>query len=270
MDKNHYILFVDDSGSRFPDHRIVEGKEFDCFALGGVLINKKDIPNIIFQHKEFCREWNVTVPLHSYEIRNATKGFSWIGKTDEIKYRFWRAVGDFLIDLPVVAFATVVDRSGYNIKFKDKYQNARWMMCKTTFAILVERVAKYVIAQNATFEIFFEGSTKRENNLLVNYGKSYKKEGLPFSADTSAQYTPLQTEDFRQVLIGNPKRGFKTNPLLQIADMYLFPMVARKYHGVDYLPWRSMYETKRVIDALIPEESWQQCGIKYSCFEYKK
>jgi hypothetical protein len=41
------------------------------------------------------------------------------------------------------------------------------------------------------------------------------------SNETSAQYTPLQVEDFKHVLIGNPKRGFKTNPLLQIADMYL-------------------------------------------------
>jgi hypothetical protein len=44
-------------------------------------------------------------------------------------------------------------------------------------------------------------------------------------------------------------------------------MVARKYNGVDYLPWRSMYQENRVIDALIPEELWQQLGIKYSCFE---
>lgn len=267
--RNHYILFVDDSGSRYPDHKIIVGKEFDCFALGGVLIHEKDIPEIIEKHKEFCGKWNISAPLHSYEIRNATDNFKWIGETPGLKEKFWNDIGEFLVDLPVLGFAAVVDRTGYNSKFKNLYKNQRWMMCKTAFAVLVERAAKYVIEQGATFEIFFEGSTAKENNLLVSYGKAYKEVGLPFSSGTSAKYSPLEAADFKKVLLGKPERGYKSNPLLQIADMYLFPMVARKYLGVAYLPWQSAFNKKKVIDAVLSEEQWGELGIKYSCFQYK-
>lgn len=267
MERNHYILFVDDSGSRYPDHTIVSGKELDCFALGGVLIHEKDIPLILNQYKNFCLKWNIKAPLHSYEIRNATDNFAWIGKSHESKEKFWSEVGQFLVNLPVLGFAAVVDRVGYNSKFKDVYENQRWMMCKTAFAVLVERAAKYVTDQNATFEIFFEGSTAKENNLLVSYGKAFKEVGLPFSSNTSAKYRPLDASDFKKVLLGKPRRGYKSNPLLQIADMYLFPMIARKYLGVEYLPWKAAFDNKRVIDAVVAEEQWGELGIKYSCFQ---
>ncbi|MCI0542339.1 hypothetical protein L0Y69_01100, partial [bacterium] len=46
----------------------------------------------------------------------------------------------------------------------------------------------------------------------------------------------------------------------------LYPMAKRKYEPT-YNPWVKLFESKKVIDAIIPESEWQECGIKYSCFD---
>jgi hypothetical protein len=60
-----------------------------------------------------------------------------------VKDRFMRELGAMLLSVPVIGFACTVDRPGYNHRYREKYGRQTWMPCRTAFAVVVERAAKY-------------------------------------------------------------------------------------------------------------------------------
>ena len=54
--------------------------------------------------------------------------------------------------------------------------------------------------------------------------------------------------------------------MLQIADLYLYPMAKAGYDR-SYRPYRALMEAGRLIDAILPAEDRPMLGIKYNCFE---
>jgi hypothetical protein len=52
---------------------------------------------------------------------------------------------------PFLGFACVIDRPGYNARYREKYGREQWSLCKTAFSELVERAAKY--AQGAGYRL---------------------------------------------------------------------------------------------------------------------
>lgn len=263
-----FYLYIDDSGSRFPDKgtELVRADGMDHFALGGVLIHESEKDSVRNQYISFCKDWNIEYPLHSTKIRGRRNDFKWLEQSTKINERFLENLELFLVSLPVIGFAAVIHRPGYNLRYEERYRGKRWLMCKTAYTILVERVCKYVQLQNGNLEVRFEEVGKFEDRAIVQYARDLKKEGMPFNKETSEKYGCLAPNDFQNVILGEPKRKTKDNLFVQIADLYLYPMVKRKYEP-SYNPWVQLFENKKVIDALLKDSELESLGIKYSCFD---
>ncbi len=169
------------------------------------------------------------------------------------------------MDIPVVAIAAVVDREGYNSKYKEMYGDKQWNLCKTAFSILTERSLKYVIKRNGKLRIKFEAGGKDYNNCIIDYARSLKRDGLPFNRDTSAKYNELSKEDINNFLLGEPERKKKNNRITQIADLYLYS-VAKGGYDKNFEPYQLMFEHKTIIDSFLTPEECIREGVKYSCF----
>jgi hypothetical protein len=177
-----YHLYIDDTGSRDPDKAYatdVHGEIMDCFGLGGIIINAADIDATIQAHKKFCAEQNISYPLHSHSIRRGRRKFAWL-KTPEKEAVFLPALESYILSLPIITVACIIDRPGYVARYKERFADKLWFMCKTAFTILVERAAKYVDEQGGAMEIYFEINYCKRSSQHV-YDKSRV---LRFSPDT--------------------------------------------------------------------------------------
>lgn len=270
VQKNIYYLYFDDSGIRFPDKQQKPARNdgLDHFALGGILLSKTDRSDIIEAYKKFCEQWGITYPLRSSDMRGKREHFAWLSDKS-VHDNFFSELNALLCTIPAVGIAAVIDRQGYNDRYEKKYGEKRWWMCKTAFSILIERAAKYVAHHGGHLKIRFEESGKKEDRAIMRYFKDLKSIGMPFDISTSAKYNFLAPEDFRRVLLEEPKRQTKKSPLLQIADLYLYPMVKGGY-SKDYPPYKTLLENNKLIDTRIPLEQIETCGIKYSCFNPSK
>jgi Protein of unknown function (DUF3800) len=265
-----FYFYADDSGSRFPDRTPVLRRDgIDCFALGGILIEDTERAAMQAAHAAFCRRWKIDYPLHSTAIRGRRNKFAWLGEDPALESAFLADLENFLLSLPVRAFATVIDRSGYNLRYKEKYGDQRWWMCKSAYNILVERVCKYVDTQGGTLSIRFEQTGKAEDRALIGYGKDMKRYGSPFDPDNSRNYGALAAADYQRIIEGDPRRLTKDSPAIQIADLYLYPLVKAGYDP-EYAPWRNMMAAGKVIDALLSTADQPLLGVKYSCFDAPK
>ncbi|WP_292524673.1 hypothetical protein [Mesorhizobium sp.] len=139
-------------------------------------------------------------------------------------------------------------------------------MCKTAYCILIERAAKYARSQDCKLRVFFERAGKAEDRDLVAYMRILKTQGMPFDGANSAGYGSLTAEEFKDIVRGEPRGRTKATPMLQIADLYLYPM-AKGGYDPSYRPYRALMGHKRLIDAHLPPEELASRGIKYSCFD---
>ena len=266
-----YILYFDDTGSRDPDKSFTAGirrDKMDCFALGGILIKEEDIDAFLQAHKAFCSEWDIDYHLHSSRIRGGQGKFGWL-KRPENAGLFLPALQEFLLSLPIVGIACVIDRPGYVARYKDRYDDRLWFMCKTAFGILAERAAKFAYEGGRKLEIFFEQAGRKEDRDIVQYVRSLKREGNPFNRDTSEGYAPFTAEQYRNIILGEPRRKTKAVPMIQIADLVLYPMAKGGYNS-GYHPYGKLKEAGKLIDCLLPAEKVSLQGIKYSCFDTLK
>ncbi len=265
---NKYILCVDDSGNRNPDKHLsadnIRDDGMDWFALGGILVREEDVDKISCSLHNFKELWKITYPLHSTKIRCKRREFEWLkGKNGN---EFYESLEDFMLSLPITGIACVIHRPGYVERYKQQYEDRIWQMCRTTFSILVERAAKYADSQNRHIEILFEESGKKEDNDIMKYTKELKTHGNPFNPVTSDIYHPYTWEDYARVILGDPLRKKKWHPLVQIADLILYPIVVGGYNP-DYRPFKKLVEHCKIIDCIIREEDKPYMANKYSCFE---
>ena len=259
-------LFVDDTGSRQPDHVPVERHDgMDCFGLGGVLIDNEDLDRVWNAHRGFCNAWGITYPLHSYEIRGGRGNFSWL-KNPERAVEFLPELEEFLVNLPVMGIAAIIHRPGYVARYAERYEGRPWRMDKIAFSILIERSAKYARSKGRRLRVFFERSGRQEDRDIVAFMKELKAEGMPFDGDNAAAYRGLEAGEFSELVLGEPKGRTKATPMLQIADLYLYPMAKAGYNA-NYKPYLALMRTGRLIDAVVSSENRPLLGIKYSCFD---
>ena len=263
-----FHLYIDDTGSRNPDRAYAQqarDDKMDCFGLGGIIIREDRIDEAIQAHKLFCAEHNIDYPLHSYAIRGGREKFAWL-KTPEKSGIFMPALEEYLLSLPIITIACVVDRPGYVARYKEKFQERLWLMCKTAFTILIERAAKYVDEQGGAMEVYFEESGKVEDRALIAYMRDLKQRGNDFDKDSAAGYDGLGLDDFRRLCLGKPIRKTKATPMIQIADLVLYPM-AKAGYVKNYRPYARLKAAGKLIDTHIPAEAVPARGIKYSCFD---
>ncbi len=261
-------FYMDDSGTRYPDRkrgtRAAHG--YDWFALGGILIDQVDEVHARELHAAFCRDWKITAPLHSVEIRNRNENFLWLEKLDESeRKRFYEDLYQLMKESRAVALACVIDRTGYNHRYAEKHQNERWLLCKTAFGVAVERAAKHARFQGFKLRVMPERCNKREDSLVKGYYADLKANGMPFSTSNSSQYDPLSAQQFSETLYEFKVKN-KTSPMAQFADLFLWPICMGGYHASNW-PYQRLMQDGLLIEAHLPKVEWPTRGTKYSCFE---
>lgn len=260
-------LYLDDSGTRNPDRKLPAQFMFrDWFALGGYVCNEEDEGQIRTAHQKFCETWGITYPLHSYDIRAQTENFTWLSRLDEAEHnRFMRQLGEMLLHIPVTGQACVVDRPGYNNRYREKFGRQTWVLCRTAFAVVVERAAKFALKSKRRLRVYVEEGDKTADDMIRSYYKALRTEGMPFGGEAMAKYAPLDQGQLAQTLYDLDFKA-KSSPMAQIADLYTYP-IARGGYDPDYFPYQQMIAHQKLIDTHLTEEEILHLGIKYSCFE---
>lgn len=263
-------LYLDDSGSRHPDRKTENApKNRDWFGLGGVLVRDKDELPIREAHGRFMKKWDLdpdTVFLHSHEIRYATGNFTFLaGLEAEQKAEFFSGLFELINSPALVGIACVIDRRGYNARYREKYGVEGWSLCKTAFPIVVERAAKYARERECKMRVFVERTDKTTDSWMEGYYLHLKQNGLPFDDGRSEKYSPMSRAELGSLLHDFKKKN-KSSPLMQLADLYLYPMCLGGYVK-SYRPYQDLVAAGRLIDAHLKSEEIPSRGIKYSCWE---
>lgn len=263
-----YHLYLDDSGTRHPDRK--PGRKpahgNDWFGLGGVIIAKDD--EIAFRnvHRDFLKKWAIDKPLHSSEIRAKSDGFAFIGTLSEIEQqRFFEELYQLMANAPVIGIGCIIDRPGYNHRYLGKYGRQRWSLCKTAFPVVVERAAKYAIENGGKLRVYLERSDKKTDSQMQAYYDSLRQEGMPFAAPTSAKYAPLTSTELKSTLYEFRTKE-KSSPVMQLADLYLWPIAIGGYDPQN-LPYRKLMKDNKLINCHLSAEEVDHKGIKYSCWD---
>jgi hypothetical protein len=260
----HY--YMDDSGTRTIDHvpTPLDPKRPNHFALGGVLVLEEDEVAVRVAHARLCEKWGIGYPLHSVDIRAGTKDFSWLRRGSNDYDAFMGDLTRMLTAIPVVALACVMDRPGYDNRYRTAYPRSMWHLCRTAFSIAVERAAKYARALGRPLRVYPEKSARGDEKRIKQYYATLIAEGLPFDAGRSNTYAPLRAHEFDETLIELRFKG-KTSPPMQVADLYLWPIAMHRY-GRGGLPYAKFHEAGRLIEAQLTAEQIPSRGTKYSCF----
>src|SRR3546814_19573982 len=98
---------------------------------------------------------------------------------------FRSAIEEYLLSLPIVALACVINRPGYVARYKGRYNEQLWLMCKTAFSILVARAATFADDEGRQLEIYFEGAGQKEARDIVHYLRLLTAAGYLFSPTTT-------------------------------------------------------------------------------------
>lgn len=261
-------FYMDDSGTRHPDRKIGRKPShgYDWFGLGGVLIRQEDEEVARSLHSTFCRKWNVTKPLHSAEIRSMSGAFAWLGTACAKKRQaFLEDLYQLMAQSPLVGTACVIDRPGYNHRYLDKYGRDRWLLCKTAFSVAVERTTKFADSQGYKLKVFVERSDRKTDKTVKDYYDALRSEGMPFSSGNSSIYAPLSADKFGEVLYEFRTKN-KSSPVMQLADLFLWPMCIGGYDR-ENRPHKRLLADRKLIDCILPAATVPMLGIKYSCWE---
>ena len=267
MNRDKYILYFDDTGNRYPGTKFrqpeVREDGMNCFGLGGILIKEEDVQDLLSKHYSLCSKWQITYPLHSSKIRGGRNEFSWLRTQGHDS--FLLDLERFILSLNFVGIACIVDRPGYLARYEERYKERLWYLCKTTFCIMLERAAKFADENGRDLVVYFEQFGKMEDRNIVEYMRELKRHGNQFDIAESNGYKPLESIDYRNIVQGEPRRLTKKSPLVQVADLVLYP-IAKGGYDQTYGPYRRLNESNKLIDCHIPEEETNIRGVKYSCF----
>jgi len=260
-------FYMDDSGTRTPNRKPLgyAPKVRDFFALGGVLINEEEEATARRQYNDFCSRWSIHYPLHSVEIRHSTGSFTWL-KRDGAEYgKFMHGLTRMLLSLDALGLACVIDRPGYDARYREKYGRRQWHLCQTAFAIAVERAAKFARRDGRKLRVMPERSNKADDDRLVRYYNDLKAGGPPFEKMSSAGYEPLTSAEFTDTL-HEIRFKSKTSPMGQVADLFLWPIAISGYDP-ENRPYVALRDAGRLIETRLSAKEAELGGSKYSCFE---
>lgn len=262
-----YNLYIDETGSRHPDKRPDPSRAGrDWFALGGFIIAQEDEDEAKGRHAAFMKSWKITSPLHITDMMSEKKGFAWLGqKTEAAREQFWSDYKKLLSTMPVLGMACVIDRPGYAARgYVEKHKDSKWLLCRSAFDILIERATKHAIYNDRKLNVIFEGDVGI-NETVKGYFKNLKENGLAFDGETSAKYRPLEKEKFADTLSTIEYKN-KQSVMLQIADSYIYSM-ARNAYDKKFPLYRSLRDSKKIINFGVPQEQISSVGVKHYCFD---
>ena len=260
-------FYLDDSGTRTPNRKplLFDSGKNEFFALGGVLINEEDEGRVRAAYQELCARWSIDYPLHSVEIRHCSQAFSWLKRETDEYQRFMKDLSRFLTSIAVAGLACVVDRPGYDARYREKYGRRQWHLCQTAFSIVVERAAKFALANGRKLRVMPERGCPADERRIRQYFGELRQSGTPFNSQTSSLYSPLGPEKFRDTLY-ELRFKRKSSPMAQIADLYLWPIAIAGYDRGNRA-YNLLKSAGRLIESHISETQWDERATKYSCFE---
>jgi hypothetical protein len=260
-------FYMDDSGTRTPDRRPLafDSNRRDFFALGGVLINEDEEGVARKLYDDFCERWRITYPLHSVEIRHSKKNFTWLKRDTEGHEKFMQDLTRLLTTMNVTGIACVIDRPGYDARYRYQYGRRMWHLCQTAFCIVVERAAKWSVRDARKLRVMPERSSPKDEKRLKEYFDGMKSSGAPFDAHRSTRYAPLDPEQLASTLYELRFKS-KSSPMVQIADLFLWPIAVGGYDPM-HLPYTLLRDSGRLIECHLDTAEHSACGTKYSCFE---
>jgi len=217
-------------------------------------------------HAKFVHDWKIIAPLHSSEIRSRNKNFLWLRNLDKHENeKFHSDLFKLMRDVPAIGIACVVDRPGYNSRFLEKFNNEPWLLCKSAFAIVVERAAKFAIKDDRKLRVNVERCNKAEDRRIKEYYYNLRDVGQPFNEENSKKYNALSPHDFHSALY-DLRLKEKSSPVMQLADLCLWPMCIGGYHQSNR-PYSVLRDAHKFIDTHLPEKDVSTLGMKYYCFE---
>jgi hypothetical protein len=260
-------FYMDDSGTRVPNRKPLpfDPRRHEFFALGGVLINEEDEGAARTAYEEFRHRWSIDYPLHSVEIRHSSHAFSWLKRGADEYEKFMRDLSRFLTTIDVVGLACVVDRPGYDERYRGKYGRRQWHLCQTAFSVVVERAVKYARDNGRKLRVMPERSSRDDERRIRAYFEYLREKGPPFDSQSSFQYAPLSADEFCDTLYELRFKG-KSSPMAQVADLYLWPLAIAGYDEGNRA-YGLLKTAGRLIESRLPESQQSARGTKYSCFE---
>jgi hypothetical protein len=265
-------LYVDDSGSRFPDKRRGGGghNPSQWFGLGGILLKESDEARVVERYEEFRERWrehlHADAPLHSSDIRQRKGPFAWLTKDAAVRDRFHDDLSALVTSLPILCTACVIDRGGYAARYYKIYdETKRWWLCKTALAVLLERTVKYALREGCVVRVYVERSDKEIDRCMRSYYDDLRTKGLPFDQNSMASYAPLDASALAKTLY-DFKTKTKRSRIMQLADLCLYPLCTAGYNK-NSRPYQSLVESQKLIDCVLSAEEVRTMGIKYSCFD---
>ena len=180
-------FYMDDSGTRKPDRAPTpfDPRQQNHFALGGILILEEDEDQARAAHAALCAKWSIDYPLHSVNIRAASKDFAWLRRESPEYQPFMEDMTQMILDIPVVGLACVIDRPGYDVRYRERYGRNQWQLCRTAFTIAVERAAKHARRCGVQLRVLPERSNKDDEGRIKRYYDDLREHGLPFDPGTS-------------------------------------------------------------------------------------
>ena len=263
-----FHLYIDETGSRHPDRAPTNAKHgLDWFALGGFLIKAEDVDPAKNALDTFIASWpQIRAPLHLTDMRAERKAFAWLGTlSDDERTRFWTEYRRFLCSVPIAATACVIDRPGYVARgYGSRQGDAKWLLCRSAFDILVDRSAKYAKHHGRRLRIFYERADPNADRRTESYYKYLKTIGLAFDSGTSSKYQPLSQSDFMATLLSIEGKD-KQNKMLQIADTLAYA-ISRGSYQRKFEIYRRLAESGMLVTSQVPGNLASTLGIKTYCF----
>jgi hypothetical protein len=264
-------LYLDDSGTRNLNHTpaTLPAHGYDWFALGGVLLKQEEETIVRQQHLEFMERWKLdpdVVFLHSADIRNKTGDFTWLAALQSAeRAKFIDDLYGLMRNPPLLGFGCVIDRRGYDVRYRALYGRDQWSLCKTAFSVVVERAAKHARAKGCKLKVFVERSDRIVDGWMKGYYEHLRENGMPFATANMQPYGPLTSAELKDTLYEFRVKA-KTSPIMQIADLYVWPISIGGYHKSNTTYARLMQDRK-IIDCHLQPAEVATLGIKYSCWE---
>nr|WP_254066642.1 DUF3800 domain-containing protein [Acidisoma sp. S159] len=237
----------------------------DYFAMGGLLIKAEDVDSATAALEVIRAKFDITAPFHSSKMRSKTKSWAWLGTDSARAERLMTELSAFLCSMRGHATACVVHRPGYRARYSHYAVHERWRLCKSAYAILVERAAKIAVRDGRKLAVYVEETGKKEDADIREYHRNLRAEGMVFNPATSGKYAPLSAATFAEALLKSPSFFNKSLPMGQVADLLLYPLVKGRYDPT-YRPYRDIEAACRIIDASLAAGE-ENLGVKYYCFE---
>jgi hypothetical protein len=260
-------LYLDDSGTRHPDRVLRSAAHgHDWFGLGGVLVRENDVEALKLRHESLRAKWQLKGPLHSSEIRGCHGNFRWLRQCEAApKEQFFADIQALVTGDELTAIACVIDRPGYNQRYRSKYGRAPWLLCKTAFTVVVERSAKFARRHGCVLRVYVERSDRHTDRRMRGYYDEMRARGHPFDASSASKYHPLSPPELSETLYEFRTQD-KTSELMQVADLVLWPMCVGGYDAANR-PYTALKQAGTLIDSRLDAAEVADGGIKYSCWE---